>query len=79
MGLFTKRPEEPADWAGLPSEPARAETAAERLTDASAAVDLSGLGLSDLAFGGAAAVESIVIPVAPVIEIAEAQESGEDE
>jgi hypothetical protein len=79
MGLFTKRPEEPVDWAGLPSEPERAETAAERLTDASAAVDPGDLGLGGPLPGGAGAVESIVIPVAPVIEIAEAQESGEDE
>lgn len=78
MGLFSKLPEEPTEWAGLPSEPARSETQAERLTDA-ARVDLGGLGLGDLAAGGGGAVESIVIPVAPVIEIVEAQESGEDE
>ncbi|MFF2484808.1 hypothetical protein ACFVSU_00245 [Microbacterium sp. NPDC058062] len=78
MGLFSKLPEEPVEWAGLPSEPARTETQAERLTDA-ASVDLGGLGLGDLAVGGGGAVESIVIPVAPVIEIAEYQESGEDE
>lgn len=77
MGLFSQRPEEPTEWAGLPSEPARRETAAERLTDAPA-VDLGSLGASDLAFGGGT-VESIVIPVAPVIEIAQSQETGEDE
>ncbi|MFB7891511.1 hypothetical protein ACFC1I_04860 [Microbacterium sp. NPDC056044] len=78
MGLFSKLPEEPTEWAGLPSEPTRAETQAERLSDA-ASVDLGGLGLGDLAGGGGGAVESIVIPVAPVIEIVQSQESGEDE
>lgn len=79
MGLFTKLPEEPADWAGLPSEPDRPESAAERLADASAAVDPGGLGVGDIALGGSGAVESIVFPVPPVVEIVEAQESGEDE
>ena len=78
MGLFSKLPEEPTDWAGLPSEPARTETQAERLADA-ATVDVGGLGLGGLTGAGGGAVESIVIPVAPVIEIVESQESGEDE
>jgi hypothetical protein len=72
MGLFTEiRPEENDDWAGIPSDPLRAETEAERLRDA-APVDAAALGL-----GSFAAVESILIPVAPVIEIAESQESGD--
>jgi hypothetical protein len=75
MGLFTElRPEENDDWAGIPSDPLRAETEAERLRDA-APVDAAGLGLGG--FGDFAAVESILIPVAPVIEIAESQETGE--
>lgn len=57
MGMFTQRPEEPTEWAGLPSEPARPTSAAERLDDA-APVDL---GLMPDAGG---AVESIAIPVA---------------
>ncbi|MDQ7877278.1 hypothetical protein Q9R08_04735 [Microbacterium sp. QXD-8] len=77
MGLFSQLPEEPAEWAGLPSEPERTDTQAERLAEA-AAVDLGGLGVGDVGLGAAPAVESIVIPVAPVIEIAESQESGED-
>lgn len=77
MGLFSQRPEEPTEWAGLPSEPARPETTAERLPDASA-VDLDGLGSGDLMLG-AGTVESIVIPVEPMIEIVESQETGEDE
>ena len=47
MGLFLQRPEENDEWAGLPSEPLRQQTDAERLTDA-APVDLGGL---DLLFG----------------------------
>jgi len=76
MGLFSKLPEEPVEWAGLPSEPARTETEAERLTTAPSS-DLGGLGFGDPALIGT--VESIVVPVKPVVEIAEAQESGEDE
>lgn len=59
MGLFTQRPEQNEEWAGLPSEPARPETEAERLADAAPAADA-------FAFGS---VESIVIPVVPVVEI----------
>jgi len=71
MGLFASRPEEPTEWAGLPSEPARAESAAEKLADAAPAVDALG-------FVGGGAVESIVIPVAPVVEVAqEAADSGQ--
>lgn len=31
MGLFTQRPEQNEEWAGLPSEPARPGTPAEQL------------------------------------------------
>ncbi|WP_347975901.1 hypothetical protein [Microbacterium sp. ProA8] len=66
MGLFSQRPEEPTEWAGLPSEPARAESSAERLPDA-APVDLGGLGSIGLPeFGGGGVIEAIVIPVTPV-------------
>lgn len=75
MGLFSQRPERNEELPGLPGEPARAETQAERLPDAAPAaagsIDLLGLG------GGA--VMSVVIPVSPVIEIAQAQESAGDE
>ena len=64
MGLFTPRPEEPAEWAGLPSEPAESGSPAERLAPPTAAGDPLAL------WGGS--VESIVIPVVPVVEIAEA-------
>lgn len=60
MGLFTQRPEENEDWAGIPSDPARRESVAERLTDASS-YDAGGL---DLLFGAG----SVVIPVTPVVE-----------
>ena len=73
MGLFTQRPEQNEEWAGIPSEPLRVESDAERLADA-APVDAGGLALDGLGV----AVESIVIPVVPVIEIAESQGSGED-
>lgn len=65
MGLFSQRPEEPTEWAGLPSEPARVESSADRLPEA-APVDLGGLGLA--AFGGGE-VEVIVVPVTPVTEV----------
>ena len=69
MGLFSQLPEEPTEWAGLPSEPARAESSAERLPDA-APVDLGGLGVGGigLAESGGGAVEAIVIPVTAVAE-----------
>lgn len=76
MGLFSKLPEEPVEWAGLPSEPARTESEAERLTTAPSS-DLGGLGFGDPSAGGA--VESIVIPVAPTTEIAQSQQTGEDD
>lgn len=74
MGLFTQRPEQNEEWAGIPSEPLRVESEAERLADA-APIDAGGFGLAE----AGVPVESIVIPVAPVIEIAEVQESGEGE
>ncbi len=39
MGLFTQRPEEPSEWAGLPAEPMRARPPADLLTD-----DVAGSG-----------------------------------
>ncbi|MET0297945.1 MAG: hypothetical protein ABW024_11115 [Microbacterium sp.] len=74
MGLFQQRPEEPTEWAGIPSDPAREETAAERLTDP-APLDI---GLVGLLGEPAAPIESIVIPVAPVIEITQAQDSADE-
>ena len=70
MGLFSQLPEEPNEWAGLPSEPARPESDAERLRDAPP-VDVGGLGVGalGLAESGGGAVEGIVIPVTPVVEV----------
>ena len=62
MGLFQSRPEEPTEWAGLPSEPLPPRSAAEALSG----------GMPSLDLFAATAVESIVIPVAPQIEIVEA-------
>lgn len=68
MGLFTQRPEHHEEWAGLPSEPAQPDSDAERLADAAPAVDALGFG----------SVESIVIPVAPVVEVAHPATSDAD-
>lgn len=75
MGLFAHRPEEPTEWAGLPSEPQRERSEAERLGER-ATVDL---GLTGLLGETAGAIESIVVPVAPVARISEAQNSSEGE
>lgn len=74
MALFAHKPQFNDELPGLPGEPLRPETAAERLTDA-APVDAGGVGL----LGDGGAVESIVIPVVPQPEIAESQESGQDD
>ena len=74
--MRVKGKQEPVEWAGLPSEPARPESVAERLTNAAPA-GVAGLGPGDVAFGSGGAVESIVIPVTPVVETAQAQESGD--
>ncbi len=54
MGLFTQRPEEPTEWAGLPSEPEDATSAAELLPEGAPAL----LGVD-------AVVHSVRIPLAP--------------
>ncbi|MFJ4039114.1 hypothetical protein ACIPVB_13670 [Microbacterium sp. NPDC090007] len=61
MGLFTQRPEEPSEWAGLPGEPARPLSRAEELPDdaATGASPVSLLGLVD------APITSVQIPVVP--------------
>jgi hypothetical protein len=80
MGLFSRRESDPVAWAALPSEPVEAGSVAEQLADA-APPDLGALGIRDLGASadGAGTVESIVIPIAPVIEIAQTQASGEDD
>ncbi len=57
MGLFTQRPEEPSEWAGLPAEPQRPRSGAEMLPAGPPPgdpADLLGLG------GG---VSSVSIPL----------------
>lgn len=72
MGLFSTRPEEPSEWAGLPSEPAQSRTEAESLAAQTESAD-------SLAFLGTT-IESIVIPVAPAVEIAQpAADSAESD
>lgn len=63
MGQFNTSPEEPSDWAGLPSEPLAPRPAAESLDAPIESAD-------SLAFWGTT-IESVVIPVVPVVEIAQ--------
>lgn len=39
MGMFTQRPEEPTEWAGLPSEPLDPEWISQQLSGATAGPD----------------------------------------
>jgi hypothetical protein len=61
MGLFQQRPEEPTQWAGIPSDPARAESTAERLPN------VAPIRAGDDLFPGDATA-SISITVDPVTE-----------
>ncbi|AZS37164.1 hypothetical protein CVS47_01795 [Microbacterium lemovicicum] len=54
MGLFASRPEEPSEWAGLPSEPAEPGSPAETLEAP------IGIGLEAVL---GASVTSIAVPV----------------
>ena len=63
MGLFSARPEEPTEWAGLPSEPVPDRSEAESLADQVESSD-------SLAFLGTT-IESVVIPVVPIVEVAQ--------
>lgn len=69
MGQFTTRPEEPAEWAGLPSEPREVRPAAESLAAPIESAD-------SLAFLGGT-TESVVIPLAPAETAAPPAETGE--
>lgn len=77
MGLFTQRPEEPSEWAGLPSEPVRRKSNAELLPDEPPAADPAG----DLLGGGGIASISIPLagPTATEDENADADADGEPE
>jgi hypothetical protein len=55
MGIFASRPEEPFEWAGLPSEPLAPEDEVERLDSPTA--DLLGLAGERTA--------SVSVPVVP--------------
>lgn len=74
MGLFTQKPQFDDELPGLPGEPLRPESAAERLPDA-APVDI---GLVGLLGEHSDTVESIVVPVVPVIDIAEMPDADGD-
>lgn len=56
MGLFASRPEEPDEWAGIPSEPLTADNAADLLRDSPA---IDAVGLVD-----GSSLTSVTIPVA---------------
>lgn len=74
MGLFQQLPEDPEEWAGLPSEPLGPESAASRLS-----TDVDNLTALGGVIPSSSAVESIVIPVTPFVEAALSQpEGGED-
>jgi len=64
MGLFTQRPEEPAEWAGLPSEPVQPRSPAETLLPPVADLPVFGLG---------GAVESVPVAVETDAEDADAE------
>lgn len=57
MGMLSSRPEEPTEWAGLPSEPLRERSAAEQL-DADTAAEAAALGTAT------GSITSISIPIA---------------
>ena len=59
MGLFMQRPEEPSEWAGLPSEPLR-RSPTEMLVDEPPLADPASMLL-----GGQSGLSSVVIPAVP--------------
>lgn len=69
MGLFVTRPEEPTEWAGLPSEPRESRPAVESLAAPTESADSLGVL--------AGAIESVVIPLAPVVENESPAESAD--
>ncbi|WP_170285515.1 hypothetical protein [Microbacterium rhizomatis] len=63
MGLFASRPEEPTEWAGLPSEPFE-QSATESIADGATSTTSASLLIG-------IPVESVVIPLPSVGETAE--------
>ncbi|KAA9086936.1 hypothetical protein [Microbacterium radiodurans] len=60
MGLFTQRPEEPSEWAGLPAEPHTRGGAADELADE----PQPSAGSIDLLFGApTGTTASVEVPV----------------
>lgn len=57
MGIFSTRPEEPTEWAGLPSEPERVRSGAEALPEPIDSADSLGLLGTSIA--------SVAIPLSP--------------
>ena len=63
MGLVASRPEEPSEWAGIPSEPREVDSVADRL-DAPVGIGIDGISTGE-------SVQSILIPIAQTVEVAE--------
>ncbi|MFS0714843.1 hypothetical protein ABC195_13270 [Microbacterium sp. 2P01SA-2] len=72
MGLFMQRPEEPSEWAGLPSEPLRRKSNAELLPDEAPLADPAGVP-----FGGVG-ISSVGIPI-DISAVPEAADAHADE
>lgn len=73
MGLFSSRPEDPTEWAGLPAEPLRAQTSAEQLServDAEATQLLSDTGIGSVSI-------PISVPVATATGEADADDADD--
>ena len=67
MGLFASRPEEPTDWAGLPSEPLE-PSGAETLAEVSATA-------TSLSLFSVDAFESLPVPVPSTQALADTDEA----
>ena len=71
MALFTQRPEEPSEWAGLPGEPLRPQDAASHLGEHDE-------WRPDLVGDAPAGVTSIEIPMPPQPETIGTDAAGAD-
>ncbi|MDQ4215047.1 hypothetical protein [Microbacterium capsulatum] len=83
MGMFTQKPEEPTEWAGLPSEPFDRDEATdlpEQPATDPFGLGLGGGGVSIPVVSGAGGSVSIPVPLpeAPETAGAEAGESAGD-
>lgn len=71
MGMFTQRPEEPTEWAGLPSEPVDQDWLSEQLTGTTTGPDAA------LLTGGVTSVAiSIDMPSTDPADVANTADEG---